>query len=302
MLNKRELFADNDLYKLRINPQYIYSYSLSKIGIYRKCSLQYFFRYCTDYEIKPTVWPVTLFGESIHYVVETVINQRNQNVSLKQILKELKNNEIFTQKFDELLIKHKKYFKKSKDYTYPKYIKKGLDFSSILANFIFKYFEGHTLFPEKSFKSDFFKFNDQMISLNGKTDLLSVFNDEYSIYDFKFTKYNEQFYVIDWEQDNQSIIYNYLVKHDIELQKDIKKFGYIVTNHVDPILFVKEYKYSQDYRDNELQQSFLNLKNEIKKIAEFTENLEFLEDEHQKVSSKDCYWCSYKEICPYNKK
>jgi hypothetical protein len=255
----------------------------------------------TDYEIKPTVWPVTIFGESIHFVCETLINLRNDGKSLKQSLEFIKDESIFKNKFDGLLEKHKKYFRKSKDYTYEKYMKKGDVFSVTLAKFIFKYFDGHILYPEISFKADFFKFKNTMISLNGKTDLLSIYNDQYSIYDFKFTKYNEQFYVINWEADNQSIIYNYLVKHDTKFGKDIKRFGYIVTNHVDPMLFMKEHIYNNEFRENELQNAFTILKNEIIEIATFNENFRYLQKKHESTTAKDCYWCSFKGICPYSK-
>ncbi len=290
---KFDMFADNEVYQLRPIPE-IYQLSKSKIDLFFDCHWKYFFRYLTNYPVVPTVWPATLFGETIHEILEFVIEQMQQKQKESTILKAI--SPMFKTIFDRKMDEKQNDFKKSKNYRYDTTIRDGEKYSKILASFVINYFKDfHTIISEVAFEQQVLP----NVKFTGFADLIVFDSPEtYSIIDFKTTKDSYKFYVIDWNYDLQSNIYLYLSKNMFS-NIYAKRFSYLVMNYETNQLFLKSNKTKENLLSDEhyikLFEAYSN------PILEFSVN--FTADKFKKINAtlEKCYWCAYKDKCKFNK-
>ena len=288
MLNNNELF---EIYPL---PD-IYQLSKSKIDLFYDCCWKYFFRYLTNYPVTPTVWPATLFGETIHEILEFVVASMKSQQTQSFIIKSIKP--MFKEIFDRKLVEKQDNFRKSRAYKYDIMLEDGEKYAKLLAMFVVGYFKDfYDIHSEVSFDLQIFP----NIRFTGFADLV-VFDseDSYSIIDFKTTKDSYKYYVIDWKRDLQSNIYLYLGKNMFN-NMYAKKFGYLVMNYQDDQLFLK----SNKIKENQLEDVhyITLLKNYATPILDFHINFREAKYKNSNCGNHNkCYWCAYKDLCKFKK-
>ena len=298
-INKNDLFISNDIYKVKPAKD-IVQISNSKLGLFNTCYLQFFFRYLTDFPVKPTVWPATLLGEALHKVVELSIEQMNSSTVSKidKLKKEIKSNvSSFKEVYDIMLEEKKHEFKKSRGYDYNEFVEKGEKYRDLLINFMINYFYDYdSIQTEREFKT---MYTDD-IELIGYIDLLGFKNNEFSIFDLKITKDSYKYYFMDWDYNFQSLIYEYLSYKDnvckTETPKWASDFSFIIVNHEEKTLFFKQ-KFLEQPKD--VKEYFSNIDKAINNVVNFVRQPKFIDE--YKPSAVTCKWCNYKEICPLNK-
>lgn len=290
---KIDMLVNNELYEIYPLPD-IYQLSKSKIDLFYDCYWKFFFRYLTNYPVTPTVWPATLFGETIHEILEFVVASMKSQQTSSFILKSIKP--MFKDIFDRKLIEKADSFKKSRAYKYENMIEDGEKYAKLLASFVIGYFkEFHDLISEVSFEQLVFP----NVKFTGFADLV-VFNsaDNYSIIDFKTTKDSYKYYVVDWKKDLQSNIYLYLGKNMFS-NLYAKRFSYLVMNYEVDQLFLK----SNTIKENQLEDiHYLNLlKTYSNPILDFYINFREKKFQTTSANKNKCHWCVYKNICKFNK-
>lgn len=290
---KIDMLVNNELYEIYPLPD-IYQLSKSKIDLFYDCYWKFFFRYLTNYPVTPTVWPATLFGETIHEILEFVVASMKSQQTSSFILKSIKP--MFKDIFDRKLIEKADSFKKSRAYKYENMIEDGEKYAKLLASFVVGYFkEFHDLISEVSFEQLVFP----NVKFTGFADLV-VFNsaDNYSIIDFKTTKDSYKYYVVDWKKDLQSNIYLYLGKNMFS-NLYAKRFSYLVMNYEADQLFLK----SNTIKENQLEDiHYLNLlKTYANPILDFYINFREKKFQTTSANKNKCHWCVYKNICKFNK-
>lgn len=295
-IDKLELFKDNSVFKLKPRKDII-QISNSKIGLFNTCYLQFYFRYLTDYPVKPVVWPATLLGEALHKIVELSIQymNANRNVNLKKLKKEIQDNiDSFKKIYDVMLIEKQNEFKKSRGYDYDEFVEKGEKYRDLLINFVIGYFYDYDeIKTEAEFKT-MWKDNVEMI---GYIDLLARKDKEYSIFDLKVTKDSFKYYFVDWDFNFQSQIYEMLTyKSDFSFDTWAKDFSFIVCNHEDKTLFFKQKMLS---KPDDIDAYFSILNSNIDSLINFIKDPRPMNVNN--VRTITCRWCNYNSICPFNK-
>lgn len=261
--------------------------SASKINLFKECPIKYYFRYLTDLDVKQTIWPGNLFGQTLHRILEDTIKQVNDKIDFNSIVIESKGK--FQDIFFKLREEAGKDWKKSRAYDEAEYLKKGEKFTNILLKFIIKFLpeSSSQLMSECKFKHPWFMNADVVI--NGITDLI-IFNQDNTIdiVDLKVTSNSEQYYFVYWNWNVQSLIYEYLTFKAFE--RYASTFNFIVVNHDEKTLFLKR-KYVEQPQD--MEQYFGYLNNIITQMYEFI----FAPDLSLKCYGNGCKWCEYKNYC-----
>lgn len=260
--------------------------SASKINLFKECPVKYYFRYLTNIQVKQTIWPGNLFGQTLHHILENTIEAINNNTDFNSILIDSKG------KFEEIFFKLReeagKDWKKSRTYDEPEFLKKGEKFANILIKFLFKFFpeESGQIISERKFKHPWI-FNDDIV-INGITDVI-IFDKEnqFDIVDLKVTSNSEQYYFVHWDWNVQSLIYEYLTNK--EYGGYASTFNFIVINHDDKTLFLKKKLID---RPDDLKYYFNYLGNIINIMYEFIHKPDL-----KMKNYGNCKWCEYKKYC-----
>jgi len=276
-------------YKLR-TIQKPFPISQSKINLFNMCKLKFFFRYLTDIGDHDTVWPGTLFGKTLHAILEEILKMINEGNKVElDIIRATRG--MFEQKFIELRDEVKNRWKESRAYDPVKYIDDGEKYSRILASFILKFIPPtyKNLMSELEVNVPY----DEILSLTGIIDMLLINNDnEYNVFDFKTTTESEKFYFVNWDFEIQSSLYEMILQKRFE--QAISSFGFIVLNREERTLFLKQKLSILETADNVIIRE-RNLHNKINELKIFTFGERAKLGVYKCNKFDVCRWCSYKK-------
>lgn len=261
--------------------------SYSKINMFKDCPGKYYFRYLTDLDIKQTIWPGNIFGQALHKTVEDAIIMKNDEVNNKIIIKDITNS--FEKHFfkEQQYAIEKKLWKKNRYYDEAKILKYGKKLSINTVEFILKYFSEYDIQTEQDYNVNWDY--DKDIEINGIIDLELKKEPLIIIGDLKTTKDSNNFYFVDWDNNIQKIIYDYIIYKQYKVLPTL--FTYIIINTEDRIIFLKDY-FNKDI--NNLKKYFEILDYYISILKKFTLKplLEYCTPEEIK-----CKWCEYNKYC-----
>lgn len=266
--------------------------SPSKLNLFLKCPLQYYFRYLYNWKKKPiqTNWPGSGFGDATHKTLEWSLNELKNGKPTTQINRELVMLKVWTMFYDKWLKEKKEdgSLKISKNYNYEKFTSKGEKYCKYMIQLMFKECKNFKILKtEEKFSSDF-KFLKR-VEINGIIDLALFFTDKYKLFDFKTTKEGEKFFFVDWERDIQSLIYQYY--YYILLEEMPHSFCYLVLDHEKKVIFSKEIYLS---KIKKTKKHFKYLIDSLKFIRDFSLNPDL---SMANPSENNCRWCDYKFWC-----
>jgi hypothetical protein len=220
--------------------------------------------------------------------LEEYINGLNSGISYEELDTIFKNSfkKYFLLERNELT--DNKVFKESKDFRLHKeqFFKKGDKGINIILNFIKKYFQHYDIIEsEKEYNISW----DNKINTIGYIDIKLVKDNIISIIDLKVTADGHNFWWVNWQEDIQSMIYDYLVYKDSGQYPE--SFAYLVYDRTLEMLYFKE-------RTQIKQTNYLN--EIIDNLYEFI--LKAVDDETYALSlsksdEKQCMWCTFKNKC-----
>lgn len=264
-----------------------YQISNSKLSTLKDCFGKYFYNYIEKKEVQKKVFPQTIFGLSLHKILEDALTAKKNGSDEKLILKACKN--ALPDYFNEFLEeKEKQGFKfiKTREYD-SNFITKAEKISISFVKFIFNYFkEVHDFKSEVEIRTSW---NDKY-DLMGIADLIVWDNEkDYRIIDFKTTGDIHKFYFVDWEKDMQSLMYSFILNKE---KKDYpKSFEYIVLNKNEKIILINSVKNVEKFNSTHFE--YLD-----SSIAELIEKHKNPSVEFYSPSPEKCKYCDYNSLCP----
>lgn len=237
----------------------------SKINLFNTCPFKFYLRYYSNLEVKDTTWPNTVFGTSVHKVVERAFKSFNNGVDLQIVLDSID----FEKDFLYYKEKAGKSFRESRYYDEEEFIKLGKKYSAAIVKFIYNHFDTAKVYiikPEIKFTCKFSFVDD--IECVGKLDSLIQYNSGlYDIYDLKTTSKNEQYLFVNWDEAIQDLMYEYLTFMDYK--QFANSFNFLVINKDEKMIFLKSKIITSPETEEELREYFSPLTISIKRMKKF---------------------------------
>jgi hypothetical protein len=243
-----------------------------------------------------TTWPGGLFGSTVHKMLETYLTKLNEGLSHSQIVKDLNGTfqEFFNAEKKDL--KSPKVFKESKEFRMHKddFFDSGNKAFINVVDFFNKYFKDYEeVEPEKEYKSSW----NEDIDTTGIIDIKLKYPDQrIKIVDLKITSEGSNFWWINWNNDPQSHMYDFLVYDNVGVIPET--FAYLVYDRALNMLFLKERTLAVNNIETIKQDSYLNTL--ISTVKDFVD-IVTIEPEYAKKCARpketQCQWCSYKSKC-----
>ena len=261
--------------------------SASRINIFLSCPVLYFLKYHTDIGSIDIVWPGTLFGQTLHKILELVITQLNNKINKNDIIKQIPRNftTIFTQLKQEA--EDRNVWRKSKAYTEKNFYTTGEKYALLLTKYLINFFSNEQiLLSEQKFVYPWL--NDENVIITGITDVIIKNNDDYEIFDLKVTQTSQSYYFVYWDKMIQNLLYEYLTYQ--EYKTYTSRFSYIVLDYNQKMLFLKQKKIQ---KPQNIFNYFSSLNNIIIQIKEYIATPNF----SKKNYSDNCKFCAYKLYC-----
>lgn len=290
-------------------------FSASRYSLMNDCLAKYKFHYIDKVKVETVTWPGTIFGTSVHRMIELFLflYKRNKSTFQKDIEKIKQNkkakkledliSKIFIHIYEKELSKYdprkkkSKFkhittkFRKTRDYNINKTISNGTKWCNKIIIFLIKYINIDKTKSEVKLQFSVKKGNYN-IMLTGYIDLLLENNNKsMSIIDVKNTKYPEKYFCVDWENDIQSLTYLYLTQKN--LKQFINSFSYFIFNINENMIFIN----NQTYSENKIKE---DIKNFNKKLNDFIKNHEKALKDKKDIyfpEKNKCYWCEFSSGC-----
>ena len=266
-----------------------YNISYSKINLFKDCKNKFYFNYLSEFSVPKRTWSTAVIGTAMHSTVEYFIGKLPVENINKKFASELQ--EYFMNVYKEQVTEAKKntQYKRTNGWSEKKYTEVAEKQIPLLCEFInrvYNYPSKDELLSEMDLTIPF-EYNDK-INVTGKVDLVYIVDDQLvSFGDLKTTKNASNFWYVDWENNFQKMIYEYMLLK--EVGSFPKRFEYIVSNYLERVAFTKDCYTIVDNYDK----YFLSLRAIIDEMWEFINNPDFVQ-----ATSNWCHVCEYKEICP----
>ena len=265
--------------------------SYSKISLFKKCALNYYAKYINkQFETdKETLWPGGIIGSACHNGLEKVIAMMVAGESKKNIEGSMKG--IFPSLYQQIrdgIDKTKTVYKESREFkdNPDGFMSEGDRALMNITRFFTSYFnEFKEIESEKKYEAQ----ATEMVKCVGVVDSRLVLNDEFYIADLKITGDSSLYWHVMWENDIQSLMYDFLLEKNIGSTPT--KFMYLVWDRTLKILFLKERPVGKMNR--KVLDKYIN------ELSKF--NLESNEEMAIKManpSRENCLWCPLKASCP----
>ena len=269
-----------------------YDISYSKLSLFDDCPNKFFFKYLCETGIKPIAWSSAVIGTAAHAAVEdwaiAAYGPERRIMSRDEVVG------TFLGKYEMELAKAKSesQYKVVRDWDEDKYVECAKNSVIAVTEFLPGYLsrrcgsdEVH-LQPEVEISTPFE--HDRRANLKGIIDMRCLVGDKVvAFFDLKTTKDSTKWYWVDWEDNIQKTIYEYLMTSESgELPE---RFGYVVVNYLARTIFAKEHS-----NDGLADGHFSRLAARVSAIMDFVENPAF-------VQNHGYAWhrtCEYRDICP----
>ena len=268
--------------------QKINYFSYSKISLFNSCCFQYFNKYVLKTEAPEIVWPGTLLGTVSHSLLEDYIKLKNDGIEATKIFNQLGNE--FENRFNKQRkeIEKPRVFRPSKDFKMNKkeFFEQGNKIFKHIFNFMEKFIPWDQLDwirSEQRAETNF----DEENKIMGYIDIQLSLKNKIHIIDLKITGDSSSYFFKEWDEDTQSILYDYLTLKN-EGQK-LSSFSYLVFDKTNNYLFFKSNS------TNEINEEFIN-----KNIKRMNKYKTLSTEEAQKFTNPEeakCNWCGYNKLC-----
>ncbi len=290
--NKRTMKKTKEPRKLEYNCKPLklpYNISYSKYSLFKDCPNRFFFKYLSDVEAKDVTWSSAVIGIAMHAVVEQwALKKYNENyiMTKEELLK------AFDEEYSAELSKAKKEstYKLTREFNEVEYLGKARDNLLSLITFLPPYLQARCgdeviMTPEREIVVPF-EF-DKRANIKGIIDMTCKVNGELKgFFDLKTTKDSIKWYWVDWASNTQKSFYDYLL---LKAEGKLPEFfGYVVTNYLERVIFVKE-------MESEMKEGYFDdMAKSISAIMDFIENPAFVDNSAYKWHKH----CPYSKICP----
>jgi len=266
--------------------------SYSQISLFNTCPTQYYFKYIVKDQTPETVWPGGLFGSAVHLGAEDAIKMKNEGVKYNIIEKELKDNFTYYFRQAKKEIKEKDEFKESKEYRLHKkeFVKSGNKALNSVIQFINNYIKDDydKLYPEKRYKIPW----NKDLDCSGIIDIKIEKDNKVYILDLKVTSDGYKFWWINWNNDIQSFMYDYLIYSEHKIIPEF--FSYVIYDRKLGMLFLK---------NRNIIKPIEQVKEKLNKHITAIQNFRTMEEEeaveYAKPHKLNCLWCAFKKRCKY---
>lgn len=270
--------------------------SYSRLSLFEKCPYEYFFKYIIKDQATDISWPGSLYGSTIHKILEEYIIGLNKKISHKKLEKELKGSFEHYFLLEKKELKKPKVFKESKDFRMHKqaFFDNGDRGATTVIKFFNKYFQGYeSVEAEKVYQGSWSK----TVDTTGIIDVKFKYPDgTIKIVDLKLTAEGSNFWWVDWKNDPQSHMYDFLVYKNLGIIPE--SFAYMVYDRTLNMLYFKERTEPVNFIETIETENYLgDLMNEVDTFIDTCAiNPEYAVTQ-AKPKEQVCHWCPFKADC-----
>lgn len=267
----------------------------SSLNTVKECLGQFYYEHIKKIAFEDITWPGTIYGTALHKIIEELILRKIETKESNRTIVKSLSPLLFSSRWDEFVSQAED---EGSTLKYPRYhdeetffAQRNLWVQKYAVYILTKYFGANPpvrAIPEQRFEKPW-PLREGII-FTGTIDLVLEYIDYVLVVDFKTSKYENKFSLVqaDRERDYQSQIYTFFYSLISGVKPE--KFRYEIQSTIDGSITTEDYPGFQDYSD--LQRRINSLLSKLE--DESTITLYFTPEKSK------CKWCKYGKTCERN--